>query len=486
MSQSVTLVVKPESRCDRDPHSSPLSQVEPSFQVEILQRAKQGDPEAIGTLMNWVLQPKGITVSTRLNGDNLLINLKSAHAPKQAALVAIVAKGMKQLQTQSVRTLTVYGCQMGHSFPIWTQVIELHPPTSPPQGRRSAQLMVIPSPALVLALDTIELPDLPDLLDDPDLAPIFDSPNQPADGDLPPRWRTIEPVDVLLLLLLPVTLTGLYAAYERFPTRLTSKAILPDQKKIAGTTSPGTEAVSRPEQSADAYKPGPFEWSQNKAIVASRLVQVARTSAEWELAASQWQEAVKYMESVPIGIDSMNSAKQELVQSKLAEYRLKLAYTQDQAARQSGAIVGRLAGLSAPLVIAPSEPQITKDTFSHLRFGASYEQVATMLGMPGEGIYWVTNLTCRWEKANGSFLEAKFRNDRLFDKSFQETIASEPTEYDRIQTGMTFGYVEKILGVPQNVNHSVNLTYRWENPNGSYIEALFVNNKLVYKNWADP
>ncbi len=41
--------------------------------TDLLERAKQGDPEAIATLMNRILQPKGITAKAILQNRCLVV-----------------------------------------------------------------------------------------------------------------------------------------------------------------------------------------------------------------------------------------------------------------------------------------------------------------------------------------------------------------------------------------------------------------------------
>ncbi|NER27981.1 MAG: hypothetical protein F6J89_10165 [Symploca sp. SIO1C4] len=55
------------------------------------------------------------------------ILLESAQLPNQEALVAFIRKGMIGLAVESIRSVKVYGCQLGINSPIWHQTIELEP-----------------------------------------------------------------------------------------------------------------------------------------------------------------------------------------------------------------------------------------------------------------------------------------------------------------------------------------------------------------------
>ena len=60
-------------------------------------------------------------------------------------------------------------------------------------------------------------------------------------------------------------------------------------------------------------------------------------------------------------------------------------------------------------------------------------------------------------------------------------------EYDQIATGMTYEQVKQIIGAPGEENaHDetagfVTVSYQWMNSNGSNMNAMFQNGKLVSK-----
>lgn len=94
-------------------------------QPNVLELARQGNAKAIATLFNRTLQSHGITASARLKSDCLHIILEAAQVPQQQAMVRFVYNGMVKLKTASVRTIRIYGRQLGQDFPAWSNALVL-------------------------------------------------------------------------------------------------------------------------------------------------------------------------------------------------------------------------------------------------------------------------------------------------------------------------------------------------------------------------
>ena len=94
-------------------------------QQNILELAKQGNAQAIASLMNRQLQHKGITAKVALKDACLQVMLESAQVPDQQGLVAFVRKGITGLGTASVERVKVYGRQVGEEFPAWNVDFEV-------------------------------------------------------------------------------------------------------------------------------------------------------------------------------------------------------------------------------------------------------------------------------------------------------------------------------------------------------------------------
>ncbi len=97
-------------------------------QPNLLKLAKQGNAQAIATLINRQLQRKSITAKAALKNGCLQVMLESAQAPNQQSLVAFVRKGITSLGAASIERVMVYGRQTGEEFPAWSEEFELAPP----------------------------------------------------------------------------------------------------------------------------------------------------------------------------------------------------------------------------------------------------------------------------------------------------------------------------------------------------------------------
>ena len=109
-------------------------------QPNLLERAREGNAQAIATLMNRHLQTKGITAKATLKDSRLQVMLESPQVPDEQAMVAFVRNGMMNLDIKSLRQVRVYGRQTGEDIPAWTQEFTLEttsifntPPKSLPQ-----------------------------------------------------------------------------------------------------------------------------------------------------------------------------------------------------------------------------------------------------------------------------------------------------------------------------------------------------------------
>jgi len=94
-------------------------------QLKILDLAKQGDAQAIASLMNRHLQPKGITATVAFKDACLQVILESTQVLNQQTLVAFVRKGIAGLGVASIGIVEVYGQQTGEEFPAWSEEFDL-------------------------------------------------------------------------------------------------------------------------------------------------------------------------------------------------------------------------------------------------------------------------------------------------------------------------------------------------------------------------
>jgi hypothetical protein len=96
----------------------------------VLQLARQGNPDAIAALMNQHLQARGITAQVTQQDDALNVFLESAQALSQEELVAYVQKGVTGLSLDNIHQLNVSGKQVGHTAADWTETIQFNSPSA--------------------------------------------------------------------------------------------------------------------------------------------------------------------------------------------------------------------------------------------------------------------------------------------------------------------------------------------------------------------
>ncbi len=95
------------------------------IQLNILELAKQGDTNAINTLVSQWLNLPRITPKTSLKQNCLQIMLESIEVPVQQLVVPVICDGLINLGIQSLKNAKIYGRVTGEDLPDWQQEIEL-------------------------------------------------------------------------------------------------------------------------------------------------------------------------------------------------------------------------------------------------------------------------------------------------------------------------------------------------------------------------
>ncbi|MBN3941153.1 hypothetical protein [Nostoc sp. NMS9] len=95
------------------------------IQLNILELAKQGDTNAINTLVSQWLNSPRITSKTSFKQNCLQIMLESIEVPAQQLVVPVICDGLINLGIQSFNNVKIYGRVTGEDFPDWQQEIEL-------------------------------------------------------------------------------------------------------------------------------------------------------------------------------------------------------------------------------------------------------------------------------------------------------------------------------------------------------------------------
>jgi len=83
--------------------------------------AKQGDSNAIASLLNRAFEPKGVTAKAAIKNDSLNIIVEAAETPNKQESIAIIREVITRLNLELAETVTVYGRQPGDDIPDWHQ-----------------------------------------------------------------------------------------------------------------------------------------------------------------------------------------------------------------------------------------------------------------------------------------------------------------------------------------------------------------------------
>ncbi len=94
-------------------------------QTDLLKLAKQGDSNAIATLMNRQLQPKGISVTVNTVKNCLQIIFEAAEVPPQKSLTIYAYNAISKLEVPSLEKVVICGKQNGNRFSVWQQEFNL-------------------------------------------------------------------------------------------------------------------------------------------------------------------------------------------------------------------------------------------------------------------------------------------------------------------------------------------------------------------------
>jgi hypothetical protein len=94
-------------------------------QSEILELAKNGDPQAISVVINKSLAPKGISAKTSLSGGCLTIVLESEKAVSEAPIVEFIKSGISRLAPENITRIIIRSRMVGKSTDSWRNAFTL-------------------------------------------------------------------------------------------------------------------------------------------------------------------------------------------------------------------------------------------------------------------------------------------------------------------------------------------------------------------------
>lgn len=145
-------------------------------QNPLVEQAKQGNVNAIASLMNRLLKSQGMLANVERDGDRLDILIESdlrslddeVRIPKRDILVGMLKKWFTTLEIQNVSSIKISWQQAGESEPVWTEQIYLVEPSSdiaePVEKLRLLPLPTLPKPPTAKRDRQIKKPlPIPDL-----------------------------------------------------------------------------------------------------------------------------------------------------------------------------------------------------------------------------------------------------------------------------------------------------------------------------------
>lgn len=261
---------------------------EPNFQ----ELAKQGNPAAIASLLHQHLPSPNTTVTTQIEDGCLEVLLEGDPVPDRFECVDFVRNELATLEPESIHRVKVDGRKTGDSHSAWSQEFGLEVGsysmlTFPEEFNSN-----VPPPSNPTPLSNYKQE--------------IESPALKIENDRRLRFTFI--VVGLVTAILAVSIAV-------FAGKMTGLIAIPGENDKNETPEP---------------KLDPFREAVNKAISASKLVQSAKTEADWNEAASQWQEAIDLMHTVP-----QSHPNHQLAQKKAVEYEKNLKYAQDSALNSS-------------------------------------------------------------------------------------------------------------------------------------------------------
>jgi hypothetical protein len=285
----------------------------------LLELAKQGDEEAIISVMNYLLKDKGITAKAAQKDDCLLVVLKSAQVPEQKSSVAFIHKLMMKLKVESIKCVKVYGKETGQQSPAWMEALDLTPKLE--EAKKQADPLESLWQGNLKAWDAIA-----SRWTTPRNAPAKSQSARKASGQKPQKSAK----KLLIILLIPLIAVGIYLfskwpeLKESIPIPVASQVPLQAPSKTAVVTpSPVTSELP-----ALSPQPDSFREAVNTAMSAAILTQSAKSKDDWNKVASQWQEAIALIKGVPA-----SSPNYAVAQKKVVEYQLNLDYALSAASR---------------------------------------------------------------------------------------------------------------------------------------------------------
>ncbi|NJK67308.1 MAG: hypothetical protein HC789_08835 [Microcoleus sp. CSU_2_2] len=262
-------------------------------ELNFYELAKQGNPQAIASLLESQLQSEGITAAVNLNGDCLDVIFDAEQIPAPEKLVEVVGSKLMDLQPDSIRKVKLEGRENGNFAVAWTQKFSLNSGTLEPEKNEE-----------VVANTAFENnSNFPDNASNPEEI-------QPEIVGLENRLRST--------LIVVGIVTGILAiAVVVFVNKTWNESAANVENNLDKTANSATT-------------PDTFRAAVNSAVKAADLGRSAKTKEDWNSVVDRWQEAVSLMRRVP-----PSSPHHQVAQTKVVEYQKYLLYAQESAVNPS-------------------------------------------------------------------------------------------------------------------------------------------------------
>lgn len=96
-------------------------------QTKLLELAKQGDAQAIASVINYLLKPKDVSAKVILKDGCLQVILESFQVPEQEPSVTFIHKLIIKLEAKAIKSVKIYGKNKGQTSVAWTDYLNFTP-----------------------------------------------------------------------------------------------------------------------------------------------------------------------------------------------------------------------------------------------------------------------------------------------------------------------------------------------------------------------
>lgn len=152
-----------------------LQESSPVSPQDILTLAKQGHPKVIAAIMNHSTKQRNIKTQVVRKEDCLYILLESEQVPDQQAMINFVRDGIEKLKVEPIKTIKVFGRQMGDNSVAWNQEIQLEQNSSSTYSEASTVTQSIQPYSTPPSSDVVQA-----------IAPEPFAAQEPVNGDITP------------------------------------------------------------------------------------------------------------------------------------------------------------------------------------------------------------------------------------------------------------------------------------------------------------